>query len=265
MAKGTEIINRGVWEKVNFLEAKRITAEYSYTLAQQNECVHKFKVSALSIKEMSKDISAEHTIFLSKDDELASRRCILPGENIYQKAELPNRCEILAATIVLNYLGFNVDKVTTADKYLPKQYPYYNVDPNEAYMGNPHTGQEWYCLPGQIVTAVNSYLSAAKNTDYVAIDITGVSIEELKDYIKKGSPIIFWATVGFSETKRSYQFKLQNGEYPYTGLHCLVLKGYDEESMYICDPLGITEKIAIDRFTYVFQEMGSRAIVISES
>lgn len=138
------------------------------------------------------------------------------------------------------------------------------MDPNVAYMGNPHTGQGWYCLPGPIVSAVNSYLAAVGDTKYVATDITGVTVDDLKDYVKNGHPIVFWATVGFSSPRKSHSFTLPNGEYPYTGLHCLVLKGYYEDNMYIADPLGIIGTVSIDRFTSVFQGMGSRAVLIAE-
>ena len=69
---------------------------------------------------MHKCIASAHTVFISVDEDLASRQCILPVNTIYQKPELPNGFEITSATIVLNYLGFNVSKVTMADTYLHK-------------------------------------------------------------------------------------------------------------------------------------------------
>ena len=45
----------------------------------------------------------------------------LPGtvqlnvENILQAPELPNGCELTSAAVVLNYLGFGIDKVTLAE------------------------------------------------------------------------------------------------------------------------------------------------------
>lgn len=264
MARGIDVINQAVEDKVLTLEAQKVTMEYSQALVKQNEGLQEFIAAADAKGQMTANIAAAHEAFIVVDEDILSRQCILPVQNIYQKPQLPNGCEITSATIVLNYLGFNVSKTTMADTYLPKQYPYYNVDPNVAYMGNPRTGQGWYCLPGPIVTAVNSYLSAVGDTRYTATDITGVSIDGLKDYIKQGHPIVFWATVGFSSPRKSHSFTLPNGEYPYTGLHCLVLKGFDEANMYIADPLGITSKVSIERFASVFQGMGSRAVLIAE-
>ena len=82
----------------------------------------------------------------------------LDVENIDQNPELPNGCEITSAAIVLNYLGFSVDKVTLAEEYLPMHVPYWEADPNLEFMGDPADELAFYCLPGAVVTAVNDYL-----------------------------------------------------------------------------------------------------------
>ena len=82
--------------------------------------LQKFATISSTENEMHKCIASAHTVFISVDEDLASRQCILPVNTIYQKPELPNGCEITSATIVLNYLGFNVSRVTMADTYLHK-------------------------------------------------------------------------------------------------------------------------------------------------
>lgn len=77
-----------------------------------------------------------------------------------------------------------------ADVYLPKQYPFYAVNPNVAYMGNPR-GNGWYCYAQPLVKAINSYLKDVGNTEYKAKDITGSSVDELKQYVREGNPIVF--------------------------------------------------------------------------
>ena len=101
----------------------------------------------------------------------------LPGtvqlnvENILQNPELPNGCEITSAAIVLNYLGFGIDKVTLAENYLPMHIPYWEADPEVEFMGSPADELSFYCLPGAITTAVNTYLDEQGST-YSALDIT---------------------------------------------------------------------------------------------
>ena len=224
-------------------------SEYRQALAAQNSG---YAALRADLQQTAADIAAFD----------ATRQCLLPVETIRQLPELPNGCEITSATIVLNYLGFSVDKLTMADQYLPKQYPYYEVDPNTAYMGNPR-GSGWYCYAPPLVTAINAYLDDAGAQAYRAQDITGAEVEELKQYLQQGTPVIFWGTIGFGTPIRSVDFVLPTGEVPYTNLHCLVLRGYDESYMYIVDPLGYTNKVSLEQFTSVYTAMGSRAVVIT--
>lgn len=69
-------------------------------------------------------------------------------ENILQNPELPNGCEITSAAIVLNYLGFDIDKVTLAENCLPMHIPYWEADPEVEFMGSPADELSFYCLPG---------------------------------------------------------------------------------------------------------------------
>ncbi len=61
----------------------------------------------------------------------------LDVENILQNPELPNGCEITSAAIVLNYLGFDIDKVTLAENYLPMHIPYWEAGPRSRIHGQP--------------------------------------------------------------------------------------------------------------------------------
>lgn len=111
----------------------------------------------------------------------------LEVENILQNPELPNGCEITSAAIVLNYLGFDIDKVTLAENYLPMHIPYWEADPTVEFMGNPADELSFYCLPGAINTAVNAYLDE-QNSSYNALDITGAEPAELEMYLAQGTP-----------------------------------------------------------------------------
>ena len=68
---------------------------------------------------------------------------------IYQMPELPTGCEITAATMVLNYYEFQVDKTVMAEQYLPTLYSTgiyygqdgrtYGNDMNAYFIGDPRT------------------------------------------------------------------------------------------------------------------------------
>ena len=243
--------------------ARQIAVEASYDTVNIYE-----QMSLIAIKnQLQNTIKSDLHVLSQKakeqDEVVASKQKVLPVETIYQRPSLPNGCEITSATIVLNYLGFHVDKLTMADVYLPKQYPFYAVNPNVAYMGNPR-GNGWYCYAQPLVKAINSYLKDVGNTEYKAKDITGSSVDELKQYIREGNPVVFWGTINFAFPRKSGQYVLPTGERPYVNLHCLVLKGFDDEYMYIADPLGYTNKVKIEWWTQIYKSMGSRAVIITK-
>lgn len=186
----------------------------------------------------------------------------LDVENIPQNPELPNGCEITSAAIVLNYLGFDIDKVTLAEKYLPLHIPYWEADPEVEFMGSPADELSFYCLPGAITTAVNNYLSG-QGSACRAADITGAKPAELEAYLAHGTPVLVWATRAFTAPLYNYTFTLADGSWPYANSHCLVLTGYDEDNYYFADPMQEVTAIDRDTFTLRYEQLGSHAVVIT--
>lgn len=185
----------------------------------------------------------------------------LEVENIDQNPELPNGCEITSAAIVLNYLGFEVDKVTLAEEYLPRCVPYWEADPRVEFMGNPEDELAFYCLPGAVVTAVNDYLEDV-DAGYTAVDISGSAVEELYQWVAGGYPVMVWTTRAFSEPLYNDTFLLPDGGRPYSNSHCLVLTGYDDDTCYLADPMLEVETVERERFAESYLERGQYAVVI---
>ena len=185
----------------------------------------------------------------------------LEVENIDQNPELPNGCEITSAAIVLNYLGFEVDKVTLAEEYLPRCVPYWEADPRVEFMGNPEDELAFYCLPGAVVTAVNDYLEDV-DAGYTAVDTSGSAVEELYQWVAGGYPVMVWTTRAFSEPLYNDTFLLPDGDRPYSNSHCLVLTGYDDDTCYLADPMLEVETVERERFAESYLERGQYAVVI---
>lgn len=188
---------------------------------------------------------------------------ILEVSNILQNPELPNGCEITAATIVLNYLGFPVDKVTMAEQYLPQQSPYWAVDPDVAFMGNPAWLLAYYCNPQPVVQAVNAYL-ADQGSNYRAVDISGTPAEELYDWVAQGYPVVVWTTRGCTTPTYSTNFMLPDGTLPYSNSHCVVLTGFDSDGCYVADPMYEFSFASYEVFNWCYEARGSYAMVIVE-
>lgn len=199
----------------------------------------------------------------------------LPVSLIWQNPELPNGCEITAGAIVLNYLGYSYDKCTLADVYLP-QVEFYDEnkqrmggDPNQVYCGNPRYARGgYYCFAKPLVDACNKAL-----TDYsssmTARDVTGSSEQQLLSYLDQGSPVIAFTTLSMGEAVKFEPSKwkiINTNQYhiPFINLHCVVLYGYDDEYIYICDPLEGRIQCKRSSFMKAYQSIGSRAVIITE-
>ena len=187
----------------------------------------------------------------------------LDVQNILQNPELPNGCEITAATIVLNYLGFPVDKVTMASQYLPQQAEYWATDPDVAFMGNPAYLLAYYCNAGPVAEAVNAYLED-QGADYRAVDISGSPAEELYEWVEQGVPVIVWTTHGCTAPTYSTNFMMADGSLPYSNSHCVVLTGYDSEGCYVADPMYEFSYASYEVFNWCYEARGSYAVVIVE-
>lgn len=185
----------------------------------------------------------------------------LEVETIAQNPELPNGCEITSAAIVLQYLGFSVDKLTLAQNYLPTWEPYWEADPNVAFMGDPADELAFYCLPGAVVTAVNRYLQDVGG-GYTAVDLSGAPAEELYQWVARGTPVLVWTTRAFSDPVYNYTFQLPNGSWPYSNSHCLVLTGYDFVNCYLADPMLEVTQVDRETFEERYRERGEYAMII---
>ena len=192
---------------------------------------------------------------------------------ILQKPELPTGCEVTSLAMLLNYLGYNADKVELSRNHLPKMQFYYNEDGalcgadfRSTFVGDPESEYSYGCYAPCIVTAANSYLSAV-GAGAQARDITGTSLEELFDRIDSGSPVLIWITAdGLAAsyltetwlTPEGYTVQWRRNE------HCAVLTGYDCGAgvVYVSDPLygNTTYDMSLLRTRY--GEMGCQCVVI---
>ncbi|WMJ23931.1 C39 family peptidase [Paludicola sp. MB14-C6] len=199
----------------------------------------------------------------------------LPVENILQNPELPNGCEITSLAIVLNFLGLPVDKCILSDDYLPK-IEFHDVnkqrvcgDPNVVYCGNPrYRSGGYYCFAAPLVKASNSILTAIQ-ASYHGTDITGSNEQQLLSHLDAGRPVIAFTTLSMGDPvtyEPSKWIMNDNGDVhvPFLNLHCVVLYGYDEQFIYIADPLK--GKIQCKRTSFMdsYQKIGSRAMVVEQ-
>jgi len=193
----------------------------------------------------------------------------LPG--LLQKPELPNGCEATSLAIVLNFWGFEADKLDIAYNHIPRQdFTTTNAgrlgpNPAQAYAGDPADNFGFYCLAPAVAAGANSYLQQAGSL-LQAQDISGSDTAALEGWLDAGCPVVFWLTLDGGEARyapRFYWLLPDGTEYrPYANLHCVVLRGYNDTQFYLCDPLQV--EVAVDKAAAMagYQALGENAVVV---
>ena len=188
---------------------------------------------------------------------------------ICQYPMLPTGCESVAATMVLQYYGEDIDAGAFASEWLTSDNNfyyeddiYYGPNPDEVFAGDPFTRNSYGCFAPVIEKAVNENSLLCK-----AEVLKGESLKNLCDtYLSQNVPVLIWATMGMKESKEGNSWTLPDGtQYTWTaGEHCLVLVGYDDRHYYLNDPIsggtvGYSKEIVEKRY----EELGKQAVCIS--
>ena len=184
---------------------------------------------------------------------------------IEQYPELPTGCEITAMTMVLNYYGYQVNKVTMALDYMPKvQAEFYRSedgrlmgpDLENFFVGDPTEETGYICGTGAIVTAANRYL-ADVGSDLTAAAMKNVQPEKLYDLIDQGTPVVIWCTINMEDRAETDGWYREDGTYMEwsTNDHGAVLIGYDEDTVTVADPIYSRITVSRDRFEKICKYM----------
>lgn len=198
---------------------------------------------------------------------------LIAMRNILQNPELPTGCESVSLTILLNHLGFSVDKMTIARNYLPKLNfywsggVYYGADFRTTFAGDPESSSSYGCYAPCITTTANKYFSS-NGYDAKATNVTGTAFDSLlTDYIDNDIPVLIWITSNnLHETKLTSVWTTPAGEkvqwVAYE--HCVVLTGYDKDKgiIYVSDPLVGNTSYDYSRIKQRYLDLGQQAVYI---
>ncbi len=218
------------------------------------------------------NIVAEGYVTLTDGYETMPNSAGLDVKNILQTPELPNGCEVTSLAIVLNYLGFNADKVSLSDNLLAKKVPYTDANPAKENAGNPRDAVKSYGCWAPVIrdTAVkylSNIVSTGSSAKYDPRDLTGTHPRELYRLVSLGIPVIVWVTNPIDDAPylmNSWTAKdgaLINWKHP---SHTVVLTGYDlsGKTVTLSDPLQGTVKVSAEIFETRYAQMGSQAVAI---
>ncbi|HDR4391392.1 C39 family peptidase [Bacillus cereus group sp. BC251] len=187
---------------------------------------------------------------------------------IQQLPELDRGCEVTSLAMMLQYAGITVDKMKLANEIKKVDFMNDGVrgNPNEGFVGNIYTFSEsgYGVYHGPLFQLAKKYLPNK------AVDLTGKSIEEMYNSVKAGQPVVMITNATFAplDEDEFTTWETNNGDVSITyNEHCVVLIGYDQESVYIRDPLkdSLDVKVPREKFEQAWVQMGSQAISYMKS
>lgn len=190
---------------------------------------------------------------------------------VRQLPELYNGCEVTSLAMLLAAEGQSIDKMELANKLKKDPTPFKGSslkqihewgNPNEGFVGDITGKQKGYGVyNGPLFELLQQYVSKG------AVNLTGKDFAALEWVLSEGSPVVVWTTVSFKPTNRWVTWKNQDIPIEATfQLHAVLLVGYDEQFVYINDPLTGSkgQKINKAQFIESWKQLGSQAITIVE-
>ncbi|SES12967.1 Uncharacterized protein YvpB [Gracilibacillus ureilyticus] len=217
------------------------------------------KPSSVSLTEKTGSFVAD---FVEKESYM------LDVPHISQLPELMRGCEVTSLAMLLNYYDINTDKMELAKNI---QYEAFQVN---GIRGNMHEGfvgnMETFSQPG-LGVYIEPILELAKEyvSDERIIDLTNKEPEELYEAIRDNRPVWVITNAKFRELGpeqfMTWQTELGPMQVTYQH-HSAVITGYDEENVYVNDPLSSNKNKAVDRkdFEEAWIQMGQQAFTISQ-
>lgn len=203
--------------------------------------------------------------------KISKRKGIIDVPYINQGDDYPTGCEVVSATMVLNYYGYDINVEKYIENYLDmstiesKEGVLVAEDPNNYFIGDPRSSYSYGCFAPVIAKSMNKILDGGKK----AKNITGSSLGDIiENYVSKGIPVLIWATIEMQETGQGTDWILKSNGLRYHwigGEHCLVLVGYDETSYYFNDPYNNNGLVAYNKEVVEkrYEELDKQAVVIT--
>lgn len=197
---------------------------------------------------------------------------------ILQLPELPTGCEITTLAMLLDAVGFQVDKVQLAEGYLTCKSEG-EATFQQAFIGSPYDSAGYGCYAPVIVDTARKYL-AAQNSGRIVKDLTGAKFEDLLQEVASNHPVAIWASIDLVDIQEVYAYTIYNytetnsdgststpkdlDVYWLENEHVYLLKGYDLDRnvVIVNDSLNGEMEYDMNRFKECYEQCYKQAVII---
>ncbi|GAA3407203.1 C39 family peptidase [Paenibacillus hodogayensis] len=190
---------------------------------------------------------------------------MLDAPIVRQLPELPPGCEIVSLTMLLNYYGINKTKMEMVKEMVKDPTPARWENGAIAYWGNPSTG-----YVGDVTGKTRGFgiyhsglFPTLKDNIPSAIDLTQKEFDLIERQIAEGFPVVIWTTIDYNVPKKWVTWDTPIGPIETTFMeHAVLLVGYDEQNVYVNDPLSGKkgQKINKEQFLATWDALGKQAL-----
>jgi uncharacterized protein YvpB len=256
----------GILIGVNYAQAQKSESSTTTVISKDIEETNQDQLTN-TLDTHSVAVSSKDTILNTDDTQVVSR--VQDGKlvnvpHIQQMPELPRGCEVTSLAMLLQYAGVSVDKMTLANEIttIPfRDSNGLNGNPNDGFVGDIYSfdnpGYGVYHAP--IAALAEIYLPGR------IIDLSGGTIDSVYNMIANGSPVWVITNSRFSQLPESEftTWQTSSGEIQITYReHSVLVVGYDENNVYLNDPLAEQPYTAVprDSFEESWIQMGKQAI-----
>lgn len=200
------------------------------------------------------------------------KKTIVDVPYISQENVLTTGCELVSATMVMQFHGYNITvddfvQNTPQSQLEQTEDGLVGKDPSESFIGDPYSADGFGCYAPVITSVMNSFFN---NKSKKAVDVTGTSPEDLiHTYIDSDSPVLIWATINMKQPYQGKSWTIESTGETFqwiAGEHCLVLVGYDRDLYYFNDPYGSNGVVGYDKELVEerYQTLGSQAVAVTD-
>lgn len=174
----------------------------------------------------------------------------LPIGNHSQLPDYPAGCEIVSLMNALEH--FDIHKTFDETFYYFNKS---NVDFVNAWWGDPHI--EGAAYPPAMTTAATR---AVEGTGIQVQDITGETIDDIRDIISREGVVLIWYTTDYGPPRWT-NWEV-DGYHMYDNEHCAVVYFMTDDDVCISDPLNGSISMNISDFDTLWKSCGSMAVAM---